>query len=140
MEVSQQMVIDMILNTVGFLAAGGLSVIVYSAFRGGKKGSLHDSGSSLKIPGDGPGRNGNQAEEVRRVEFIKFANPSRDADYSNNVSSDHAGAMTASSRRNRVEVIRLARKMIEMGASADKVKSVLPISEAELALLTYNTH
>lgn len=140
METSQEVIIDAILNAVGYLAAGGLSIVIYSIFRGRRKVASLAGGSGSETHDDVPDRIASLPEEARRVEFIKFDKPPGDSDHANNVFTGHAGAMTAASRRNRVEVIRLARKMIEAGASADNVRSVLPISEAELALLSYDTN
>jgi hypothetical protein len=45
------------------------------------------------------------------------------------------GTSLSNARRNRGEVIRLARQMLNSGTSGEKVKQLLPISEGELSVL-----
>ena len=133
MEISQDVIIDTILNVAGFLATGGLVVMMYSMFRRPKKEpswadevNRQSSDASLNKPSD-------VTEGKRRIEFVRLNHGQEDPGPPPVVSSE-------TYRRNRVDIIRLARKMVEAGAPAERVKAVLPISDAELALLTSHTN
>jgi hypothetical protein len=46
------------------------------------------------------------------------------------------GGANAAARRDRADIIRIAKEMMKAGATAEKIKGVIPISEAELSLLS----
>jgi hypothetical protein len=131
MEISQDVMIDTALNAIGFLAAGGFMMVMFSLFRGRRKPSVVHRTDPGR-PDDQTSKVESAPREAHRIEFIKL-----DRDRERTVPTHRSAS--DSYHRNRIEVIRLARKMIEAGAPADKVKSVLPISDAELALLTSHT-
>jgi len=138
MDLSKEVLMDLFLNAVGYLAAGGLSLALYALFCGRKKAALDSPRPDLSTADQRCGKAGNVAGERRRIEFIKFGEQPYKADAAGtgDVHSKRAPAMPAASLRNRIEVIGLARKMINAGASAEKIRAILPISEAELALLS----
>ncbi len=138
MEISQDVIIDTILNAIGYLAAGGLAIAVYSTF--GKRQKLLSPASDRRCIDheDVLVRSGNHREGNRRLEFVRFDQTRTDSESAQSVVSEPAARIPADARRNRAEVIGLARKLIDAGASADRIRSVLPISEAELALLSCN--
>ena len=138
MDLSKEVLLDLLLNVVGYLAAGGLSLVLYSLFLGRENTVLDSTRSDLQAGDEQHGNTGSVSGEGRRIEFIKFGEQQGKAGAapSSDVHLKRTPVMAATSRRNRIEVIGLARKMIEAGASAEKVRAVLPISEAELALLS----
>jgi hypothetical protein len=133
MEISQDVIIDTILNVVGFLAAGGLAIIMYAALRRPKKEPSGTGKVNFQSPDARLNNPNDVSEGTRRIEFVKL-NRSQDS------SSSLRAASSEIHRRNRVEIVRLARQLVEAGASAERVKAVLPISDAELALLTSHTN
>lgn len=138
MDLSNEVLMDLLLNAAGYLAAGGLLLVLYSLFRGRRKAPMDPPGSDSRRVDQGPGETGSVAGERRRIEFIKFGKQPCQADAvgAGEVHLKGAPAMPATSRRDRLDVMGLARKMIQAGASAEKIRAVLPISEAELALLS----
>jgi len=137
MDLSKDVLMELILNVVGYLAAGGLSLVLYSLYRDRKKTALTTTGSKPQPGKEKHNMTGSIAGKGNTIEFITFSEQTKNNDISNisEGNASPASMMTAASRGDRVEVIRLARKMIEAGAIDEKVRSVLPISEAELALL-----
>ena len=138
MDVSQELLIDVGLNLVGYLAAGFLLILIYSLFKKSGQAKVaghlsqtdtsHPTASDLKVV-----RTAEPASDSS-VEFINFGNseikadePARPAARTPRVSEDY--------RRNRLKIISTARQMLNAGTPENKVKSLLPISEAELSLL-----
>ncbi|MEW6050498.1 MAG: hypothetical protein AB1644_05485 [Candidatus Zixiibacteriota bacterium] len=118
MGISNNQLIDIALNVAGSLAAGGLWLVIFSALR--KRRDTEsvprpavNSSRPITTPPKG---------DQRQAEFVNLRH-SPDA--------SKPSAFT----RNRAEVIRIAREMLESGSTADKVKELLPISEGELAML-----
>ena len=138
MDLSKEVLMDLFLNAAGYLAAGGLSLALYTLFRGRKKAALDSPRPDLRTADQSRVEAGNVAAERRRIEFIKFGEQPYKADTmgEGDAHSERAPTMPAASRRNRIEVMGLARKMINAGASAEKIRAILPISEAEFALLS----
>ena len=142
MDLSQDILMETILNIVSYLAATGLLLTLYSLLRGRKKAASVSTTYNLKSTDNKSGRSRNASSEQHRIEFIRLGEQPDNAD---NTSTGKArpkdAPMTmAASRRNRIEVVRLARKMIEAGAPAERIRAVLPISEAELTLLSYQAN
>ena len=124
MDFSNELLIDVGLNAVGYLAAGAFAIVIYRIF-----------GSSPRVAGESSDEScttdesaaGTEALSDSEVEFVAFGHSDE---------NDAAGnSGTRPQRRNRETVIRLARKMIQSGTPGDKIRDLLPISEAELALL-----
>jgi hypothetical protein len=138
MDLSKEVLTVLFLNAAGYLAAGGLLLVVFTLLRGRRKATSDSAGSNLQAADYRRGEAGDNAGERRQIEFVKFGEQSSPADATGagDVRSKRTPARPATSRRNRIEVIGLARKMINAGASAEKIRAVLPISEAELALLS----
>jgi len=121
MGISQEILSDAALNVVGYLIAGALLTLLYSSFtnRSGKKTA---AATANPAPGSGetPIPNG-----TRRVEFVDLRS----------VSTNRSAAESQNRQRNRAEVMRLAREMLQSGTPRDNVRNLLPISEGEMALL-----
>ena len=131
MELSQDILIEIGLNALGYIIVSILSIMIYSMFKGGNKFVVLNKSKSV-IDENYTGKkeilkNKNAASD--NANFISFGT-SRNA---NNVVSEAVKNNTA--RRDRSQIIRIAREMIKAGANEEKIMSVLPISEAELAIL-----
>ena len=129
MDVTNEMMIDLILNVAGFAAAGGLLQVVITILRERRrKVAAIGPANGATVPAEQP-----ETKPVsdRPVEFIDFGQ--------NREASGSASSPRPTSRRNRAEVLKQARSMIKAGASGGDVKSALPISDAELAVLSYES-
>ena len=139
MEISQQFLIDMALNVGGYVLAGALGILLFSMFK--KRSTVAVPVKSK--PGPDKAASADDAEvvveEKRRVEFVRLGR--QDAGPTPAVkTADTTGTTSASDRRDRTETIRIARTMLKAGATADKIKRVIPISDAELSRKTTETH
>jgi len=130
MELSTEMWIDVALNATGYLAAGALATVMYSLFRRHPARSTHpaDGHQSVEQPeSQQPDGLSSVADNMQYVEF----GSTEGSPASRSITSE-----PATRRRNRGEVIRLARQMVEVGTPEEKIRDLLPISEAELSLLS----
>jgi hypothetical protein len=129
MGISHEILTDAALNVVGYLIAGVLLTLLYSSLtnRSTKK-TAATAASLVQGAGETPVQNG-----TRRVEFVDLRSvPTED---SRQVSPIRSAAESQNRQRNRAEVMRLAREMLQSGTPRDNVRSLLPISEGEMALL-----
>jgi hypothetical protein len=137
MDVFDDRFIDVGLNAVGYLAAGLLWTLVYSAFtRKSRLAASTDPQAAVVSGSDAPlTTEASTSDERRRLEFVTFRQPKpprQDADERNRPGT---ATETASRHRDKAEIIRLARQMLASGASEEKIKKTLPIGDGELALL-----
>ncbi len=135
MDISQQFLIDMALNVGGYVLAGALGILLFSMFRRRKEVSVPVKREPTPEETPAPGGTGTVVGERRRVEFVRLSR--QDAPGASTVkTTDTTGTASVGDRRNRTETIRIARTMLKAGASAEKIKRVIPISDAELSLLS----
>ena len=125
MDLSSSMILDMALNIAGYLAAGALSVIVYSALNNRRTETTAAPVLAANVPAVTPPR-----PSESRGSFVSLATPDPTP------CQQKAAPAARPARTDRSDIHRIAREMIKAGASADKIQRVLPISEAELQLLT----
>jgi len=130
MDISSDFYADMLLTLVGYLAAVGLGAVVYSMRAHGRRQSaaadqphaIHENNAvAQSAPSPSPQflRLGSASTSVRRHDAAAAkADTTRSADY-----------------RDRLDIIRIAREMLKAGADHKRIQQVLPVSEAELALL-----
>ena len=123
MDVISDRIVDVGLNALGYLIAGGLGVLLHSivlqrrpkasaaAEAATATGSLETS-TAASDPGEG-------------IEFVRLGTEP----------PTEAASLPNSAHRNRREIIRLAREMLEAGTAGEQIKKTLPISQSELALL-----
>jgi hypothetical protein len=127
MEFSPDMMMDIALNAVGYLAAGALSVVIYVLFTGrGRRADASAYAPSGSTAAESA-RAGGVDDGGRSVEFVRLSQQRTEA----------ARPAYMEQRRNRVEVIGRARRMLDDGVPTEQIKKSLPISDAELALLIY---
>ncbi|UCD62821.1 MAG: hypothetical protein JSW34_08625 [Candidatus Zixiibacteriota bacterium] len=132
MDFSQDFMIDLGLNMGGYLLAGVLAVVVYSLFS--RRGRV-SAATKKATAGDGASiKESAEQSEKRRVEFIKLGE-SAGASRSENKAATADGSDGNGERRDRAAIMRIAGSMLTAGASHDKIRKVLPVSEAELSLL-----
>jgi hypothetical protein len=129
MGISPELLSDAALNVVGCLLAGALLTLIYSSVtnRAGKKAAAAPVNLAQR-PHETPATG-----EGRRSEFVNLRNVA--AGDNLRPTSGRSAAETAARQRNRTEVMRLAREMLRSGTPRDSVRTLLPISEGELAML-----
>lgn len=121
------MMMDIALNAVGYVAAGALSVVIYVLFTGrGRRADVSTHAPSGSTAAESA-RAGAVDDGGRSVEFVRLSQQRTEA----------ARPAYLEHRRNRVEVIGRARRMLDDGVPTEQIKKSLPISDAELALLIY---
>lgn len=137
MDVTSDQIIDIGLNFIGFVAAGGFCTLLYAAVIGrGKRRSATEAapapafraGSSLSPVAQA-------AVAKSQPEFIDLHSwPSKSAAPGLSLPPTSSGRGDGR-RHDRAEIIRLARKMVEARASDHNIQATLPISKGELAML-----
>ena len=129
MEFSQNTIIDLALNVGGFLAAGALWTVLYALFT---RPSSRGRSAQNDVPAEASAASaaiGDAVRQKRSPQFIDLTTGSRASELGKNASAPDQY------RRNRSEVIRLARAMLKDGRSQQQVRDLLPITDGELALL-----
>jgi hypothetical protein len=133
MEVMQEQVIEVALNTAGYLVAGAFWLLLYTTWQNRRAHATQpvSEQNSQTEPSPVP----STPASARAGQFVDLsastasaspntATPGRDTDKGR--------------RRNRAEVFALARTMLEKGETYQNIKQSMPISDGELALLTGN--
>ena len=130
MDLSQQFLIDMALNVGGYLLAGALGIVIYSMFRRRKPAvAAVDERTGVDVESAEP--TPVKENPTRKLEFIKLGTgPTSTPTAARQVTESR------SERRDRADIIRVARTMLKAGATHDKIKRVIPVSDAELSLLS----
>ena len=131
MDVLSEQALDLGLTLVGYLAAVGLGMLLHSAIVGRRR---RPAVSAVSTGEAGVRISPSTADQTTRVQFIDLSRQ-RSGGGAPSTSAVYAAAPGRDGRRDRVEIIRLARQMLRAGAAAERVKQTLPISEAELTLL-----
>lgn len=127
MEISSGFIMDMTLEAIGYLAAGAFSIVVYSMFNRRRTTTATEAEGRERIEA--------ALAPERRIQFVKFGQETGRSAGAGNMSGREP-VSPGVSRQSRADIIRIARGMIKAGATSDKIKKVLPISEAELALMS----
>lgn len=134
MEISQTVLIDVVLNMVGYLTAAALSVLIFNSFRG-RRTAKH-----VEVPQENVSREDTIAMET--AQEIAISPSARGVEFVNLLDNGNQSPKTNSTepqRRDLRKVFRLAREMVINGSSIEEIKKVLPISDAELALVSTDT-
>ncbi len=128
MGISQEILSEAALNVVGYLLAGALLTLLYSSLtnRGVRKAAA--PAKSAQDAGEAGMSNGGRRAEFVDLRAVPTAN-------SRATSSSRPTVDSQNRQRNRAEVMRLAREMLQSGTPRENVRSLLPISEGEIALL-----
>ena len=134
MELNTTLLIDVGLNVVGFLAAAALTMVMYAMFRRERRRAPESP--ATMTPGR-PAATTDAAEPTASRprtaagagQYLSFSGERSEA------AGEKPGSLTL--RRNRAEVLRMARAMIQQGATDEQIKESLPVSDSELAVLNY---
>jgi hypothetical protein len=124
MDSAMNIVWDTILNAIGYMSAGALAVLLYSLIKR-RLAQAPAQTTKQKQPTQKASAPAKQEKDGPRFVTLKSPanHPDRPADF----------------RRDRIQVIGQAREMIMSGESSETIRRALPISEAELALLSYDS-
>lgn len=127
MEVNQMQLLEIGLNALGFLAAGGIMMVLSSMFRRqSRKGRLVEATTTQPV-------SGRPTETGRTDQGFQFIDLSGDrGDLTPPVKPV---TETALSRRNRVEVYELAQQMLRARKPVQEISDELSMSQAEVNLL-----
>lgn len=135
MDISSEFYVDLLLNLIGYLAAGALVWTVYPMVAS----RLRRRSVTLVRPEAPPSRPLRVQQPADAPQFMRLQEPTptaqtfiADADKP----TERSSMLRPSERRDRVDIIRIAREMLKAGADNRRIQQVLPVSEAELALLT----
>lgn len=131
MEVQTSQIIDVSLTAAELLVAGLLGVVVYSWLFGRRRVDVQMPEAQLDspIPSTLAASPRDVFEGPRSIQFVSFA-PKDEARL-----GGIRDSLVEARRRNRADVIRQARQMIETGAANREISSRLRLTEGELALL-----
>ena len=130
MDVINDRIIDVGLNVIGYLIAGGLGMLMHSALRS-RRLRVAAVSEAAAAAESAERRTQAAVESGRNIEFVSFGTEApgvapADAEVTPRPNSAH---------RNRREIIRLAREMLQSGTTGEQIRRTLPISQSELSLL-----
>lgn len=135
MDISQDMIIDVALNAAGYLTAALLSIVIYSIFfRRDRRQSESLAPSAPQV--QTPATRDFSPVPAGSGEFIELGGANVQFDSrSESKSVVPSQEISKTGRRDRSRIVEIATKMLKAGAGVEKIKNLLPISEAELSLL-----
>ncbi len=140
MELSQEMIIDIAMNAAGYVIVSILAVIIYTIFQKKDTETIGASTSAALIVKRAPAKNiRNERPVNEKIEFINFLTDSNSTEDKADLVQDEEIPIKIennTARRDRSDIIRIAKEMLKAGADNDRIMGVLPISMAELSLLT----
>jgi hypothetical protein len=122
MDVLNDRLIDAGLNALGYLIAGGLGILIHSIILDRRRRT-----EPAAAPAASPAAPARPARS-NSAQFVSLrAGESKPETTTENPA--------APSRKDKAEIVRLARKMVQAGTDRKTIKRMLPISDAELNLL-----
>jgi len=116
MDVWNDRILDIGLNALGYLIAGALGMLLYSVVYGRRRQTVSQPSESAPTAG--------RVDRSEASQFVDLRNQTK-----------APVAATGAGRRDKAEVVRLARKMMQAGADREMIKRTVPISDGELNLL-----
>ena len=131
MDVINDHIMDIGLNALGYLVAGGLGVLLHSAFMGRRRqvAGVPAPTPDIESQPDDPSRPSTR----QPFEYVDLRQQRKGkTDAAVGIASRPAAA---TAHRDRREIIRVARQMLKAGAAGDQIRATLPISQSELTLL-----
>lgn len=131
MDVLNEQVIDIGLTVIGYLAAAGLGMLLYSVMAGRRRSAP----ALIEVQEVVTGSRRSEAACGVDVQYVDLRARQSTTLPSRASSVSPKPTVGVESRRDRPEIIRLARQMLKAGTPAEMVRRTLPISDAELALL-----
>lgn len=132
MEISNELLINTAMNAAGFILAGALSVLIYSIAT-----KRHREVQLINFLPEDTERDSEPQKTSRsepRMEFVRFDNRNDEQPV---VQRKEATTVSNNGRlqRNRLEVIRQAREMMDSGRATAEIRKILPLSGAELEFM-----
>ena len=130
MNIPKELLIDVGLNVGMSMVAGAAWAIIFSMFRRPRQAKTSRNSHELFVQPE-------PAKQPRKVDSapMAFVNLRQPADTEIYTPGDPGAAGSDMYRRNRSEVMRMAREMLAAGSSREGIRRNLPISEGELAML-----
>src|SRR5512145_1297064 len=122
MDVWNGQIVDVGLTITGYLAAAGLGMLLHSVVVGHRRHAVA-AGHPASRTNESDRRP--TADLSPQVQFIDLR-----GHQASGRTTPAPAASVREGRRDRVEIIRLARQMLNAGTPADRVRRTLPISEA----------
>lgn len=135
MEVTQEQIIGMILNVLGYVVAGALWMVIYSFFRGRKRTETKAVETIAAAAREVPRVETAPVRTHAKIEFVNFKGEDVTSTPLERTVVLADEPWPDSNRRNRSEIIRLARQMLLNNTSDEKIKQALPITDGELAMI-----
>ena len=132
MEVFNEQIVDIGLNVLGYLVAGGLGVLIYSVFQ--RRPRPIEATAAAAVTPDPVPEAPARPSARQDFEFVNLRSEPRNAT-PKDTDETPTPPRPATAHRDRKEIIRLARQMIKAGAAGEQITRTLPISQSELALL-----
>ncbi len=131
MDVINDRIVDVGLNVLGYLIAGGLGMLLHSTVlqRRLRRAEKPDAPVVTEKPTAKRVVIGDPCEGLEFVSFGAETGPAVTP------VAPEPVTQVGSTHRNRREIIRLAREMLEAGTAGEQIRRTLPISQSELALL-----
>lgn len=131
MDVINDRIVDVGLNVLGYLVAGGLGMLLHSTVL--QRRLRRAEKPAVPVATERPvAKRVIIGDPCEGLEFVSFGEETGPA--ATPVAPEPA-SRAGSTHRNRREIIRLAREMLEAGTGGDQIRRTLPISQSELALL-----
>ncbi len=141
MDISSGFFTDMLLTLIGYAAVGAFTWTIYPIAapllkRFARKNAAHKAPSKPVAPEPTPAPAMTQESSAQFVRLQTMRSEVPAVDVIDDRAVRTRTVLPKSERRDRVDIIRIAREMLKAGADSERIKQVLPVSEAELALLT----
>ncbi|MCD6249731.1 MAG: hypothetical protein J7J98_05300 [candidate division Zixibacteria bacterium] len=136
MDVISDRFIDIGLNALGYLIAGGLGMFLHTVIQERRQRSIvaRKAMTIAEGPELKPAVTGNSDKGVEFVS-LRTKTPVETIVATGTATLPDATSPNNSPYRNRREIIRMAREMLDAGTAGKKIRDTLPISQSELALL-----
>lgn len=136
MDVISDRFIDIGLNVLGYLIAGGLGMLLHTVIQQRRQRStvVRKAMTIAEGPELKPAVTSNSDKSVEFVSF-RAETPVETMVATEATTPPDTASPNNSPYRNRREIIRMAREMLEAGTTGEKIRNTLPISQSELALL-----
>ena len=135
--VSIDQLIEIGLNVIGYVAGGAFWLVIYSAWqnrRAGKTETVSEETVSIKKAPTTAAVVQPALATGRDIQYLDLRQVRGSRSKAVKVAGGDDDSVTR--RRDHAEVFATARRMLEKGAEPDTIKSVLPISDGELALIS----
>ncbi|MFH1688305.1 MAG: hypothetical protein ABIE70_12390 [bacterium] len=130
MEVSWDLILDVGLNAVGYLAAGALGILVYAMFSDRRR--QPKSAATLKPVTITVDANATTAARTTRpVQFLNLSNVPR-SHYQAPSTDRPLLDLVQGAAKNRGQVINTARQVTRAGVSSDRIRTFLPVTDPDL--------